>query len=133
MKKWYGENRTNSTGDYGPVTYMHIVRDTTEIWRHTKVYPSHEVPHCFSILLTYVSASLIIPFKVYLGSVKRGAHPHPVDDDWQLAMSQGASPLHILNPTGLQLQLKQSIVKKDAYLPRSVHVRANTHTYCICI
>ena len=41
-------------------------------------------------------------------------------DDWQLAKSQGASSLHILNPTGLQLQLKQSIVKKDAYLPRLV-------------
>ena len=39
-------------------------------------------------------------------------------EDWQLAMSQGKSPLHILEPTGLQLQLKQSIVKKDAYLPR---------------
>ena len=32
----------------------------------------------------------------------------------------GASSLHLLNPTGLQVQLKQSIVKKDAFLPRSV-------------
>ena len=47
--------------------------------------------------------------------------PITTGDDWQLAKSHGTSSLHILNPTGLQLQLKQSVVKKDAYLPRSVH------------
>ena len=36
------------------------------------------------------------------------------------AMKKESSPLHILNPTGLEIQLFKSIVKDDAYLPRYV-------------
>ena len=35
-------------------------------------------------------------------------------------MKKESSPLHILNPTGFEIQLYKSIVKDDAYLPRYV-------------
>ena len=38
--------------------------------------------------------------------------------NWSVAMSTGSSPLHILDPTGFEIQLLKSIVKDDAYLPR---------------
>ena len=40
------------------------------------------------------------------------------EDDWASAMKKDSSPLHILNPTGFEIQLFKSIVKDDAYLPR---------------
>ena len=36
------------------------------------------------------------------------------------AMKKESSPLHILNPTGFEIQLFKSIVKADAYLPRYI-------------
>lgn len=33
-------------------------------------------------------------------------------------MTKGSSPLHILDPTGFEVQLKKSIVDDDAFLPR---------------
>ena len=35
-----------------------------------------------------------------------------------MAMTKGSSPLHILDPTGFEVQLKKSIVDDDAFLPR---------------
>ena len=63
-------------------------------------------------------------------SNERGLPPSS-GEDWQLAKSQGSSSLHILPPTGLQLQLKQSIVKKDAYLPR-YYAPVTRHTMYLC-
>ena len=40
------------------------------------------------------------------------------EDDWVSAMNKESSSLHILNPTGFEIQLFKSIVKDDAYLPR---------------
>ena len=42
------------------------------------------------------------------------------EDDWVSAMKKDSSPLHILKPTGLEIQLFKSIVKDDAYLPRYI-------------
>ena len=41
-----------------------------------------------------------------------------VGEDWMSAMKKKMSPLHLLNPTGFEIQLYTSIVKDDAYLPR---------------
>ena len=43
-----------------------------------------------------------------------------VGDDWVSAMKKESSPLHVLNPSGFVIKLYKSIVKDDAYLPRSV-------------
>ena len=37
-------------------------------------------------------------------------------------MKKESSPLHLLRPTGLQIQLYKSVVKDDAYLPRLVSI-----------
>ena len=39
-------------------------------------------------------------------------------EDWQQARMKGATPLHILEPTGLGVNLRKSIVTDDAFLPR---------------
>ena len=41
-------------------------------------------------------------------------------EDWKVAMTKGTSPLHIVDPTGFEVQLKKSIVDDDAFLPRLV-------------
>ena len=39
-------------------------------------------------------------------------------EDWLVAMATGSSSMHIVEPTGLEIQLLKSIVGNDAYLPR---------------
>ena len=43
-----------------------------------------------------------------------------IGEDWRSAMKKESSPLHLLRPTGLQIQLYKSVIKDDAYLPRLV-------------
>ena len=40
------------------------------------------------------------------------------EDWWGALSSPGTSPLHILDPSGFEIQLLKSIVDGDAYLPR---------------
>ena len=57
------------------------------------------------------------------------------------AMKKESSPLHVLNPTGFEIQLFKSIVKDDAYLPTYVHASHSlfkhailtTLTYSTCV
>ncbi len=37
-------------------------------------------------------------------------------EDWRGAMARGASPLHIINPTGFEIQLLKSMITDDALL-----------------
>ena len=43
-------------------------------------------------------------------------------EDWYASMrtKTGSSSLHILDPTGFEIQLMKSIVDDDAYLPRCI-------------
>ena len=43
-------------------------------------------------------------------------------ENWKAAMTAGSSPLHILDPTGFEVDLQKSIVDDSAYLPRFVVV-----------
>lgn len=41
-----------------------------------------------------------------------------VGEDWKRAMDSGSSPLHIVDPTGFEIQFLKSIVADDALLAR---------------
>ena len=41
-----------------------------------------------------------------------------IGQNWQKARSSHSTSLHILDPTGFEIELKKSIVSEDALLPR---------------
>jgi len=40
----------------------------------------------------------------------------PVGENWREAMASGDSPLHIISPTGFQIELLKSMLNDDALL-----------------